>query len=218
MKTINLFALAVIAMGLTACGNQNTNPYVNAQYNNGLYGNQAGYGNYQGGCVPIQNGAFTFTAQGAQMNSAIILAGTLPANSTRPGTYGQVTMGGNMQVGMNQQGMIQYQPKMSSSGQIQIMVNPTGGTMSGTIQLSQTIVYQLMAMQAGGSQYYGQPGVTQPQQSQLCVQSLALDIVHTANYSYGSYSYGGMSMGFINQALVYLTLNNGQTIGPIPFY
>ena len=208
MKTINLLFISIVALGLTACGNQNNNPYANGY--NGIYGNQTGYnGVYQGGCVPLQSGGFGFTAQGAQMNGAIILAGTLPANSTRPGTYGQVAMGSQQMA--NQQGMIQYQPKISSSGQMQIVVNPSGGTMSGSIQLSQSIVYQLMSMQTGFN-----TGFNNQAQNQLCIQTVALDIVHTANVGFnGGF---GMSTGYINQALVYLTLNNGQTIGPIPFY
>jgi hypothetical protein len=150
------------------------------------------------------------------MNGAIILAGTLPANSTRPGQYGQVTMGGNMQM---MQGMIQYQPKMSQSGQIQISVSPQNGMMSGVVQLSQAFVFQLMSMQgfAGGgfqtNTFYGQN-----QQSQLCVSSMAFDIVHTTTAGLNQFQGFGMNTGTINQALVYLTLNNGQTLGPIPFY
>lgn len=202
MKTINTLIIGVLAIGLTACGNNNNNPYANGQ---GYYGNQTGYGSVtQGGCVPLTSGQLGFTAQNAQMNSAVILAGTLPANSTAPGAHGTVAMGSN---GMAQ-GMIQYQPKQSSYGVLQIAIAPQGGVMTGVVQLYPQVLMQL----TGG--YYPYNG---QQQNGLCVQSMSFDIVHTLQMSggYGGYTQG---YGFINQALVYLTLNNGQTVGPIPFY
>ncbi|MBS1958237.1 MAG: hypothetical protein JST80_02075 [Bdellovibrionales bacterium] len=205
MKTINNILLALLAVGLTACGNNNNNPYPNGQ---GYYGNQTGYyGATQGGCVPLTSGAFGFTATNAQMNSAIILAGTLPANSTSPGAHGTVAMGS---AGATQ-GLIQYQPKQSQYGTLQIAIAPQGGVMTGVVQLQPQVLYSLTGYNYGYGAYPNQ-------QSQLCVQSMSFDIVHTLQMSqagYGGYTQG---YGYINQALVYLTLNNGQTIGPIPFY
>lgn len=211
--------LFLVSLSLVGCGMQPQQPPMMGF--NGGFGQQAGFGggigfggNYPGGCAPIQSGAFGFTAQGAQMNGAIILAGTLPANSTQPGQYGQVTMGGNMQM---MPGMIQYQPKVSQSGQIQITVSPQNGVMTGVVQLSQAFVFQLMAMQGFNTNPY-----MINQQSQLCVTSMAFDIVHTTTAGYNTMpQFGqqfGMNTGFINQALVYLTLNNGQSLGPIAFY
>jgi hypothetical protein len=211
MKQFNLLLIAVTSLVLSACGMQNQNPAAFNQGFNQGFGGQTGFPigggmNQPGGCVPVQNGTFGFSAQGAQMNGAIILAGTLPANSTHPGQYGQVVMGNTMGATA---GMIQYQPKQSQSGVIQIMVSPQTGTMTGVVQLYPHISMQIAAMVGGYNPY-------QPTQNSVCVTSMAFDIVHTTTLSGGMMM--GMNTGFINQALVYLTLNSGQTIGPFAFY
>jgi hypothetical protein len=210
MKTFSqLFAFAIIALGLSACGANNNN---GLQYQNGQQGyyNQQGQwvqtgSGAQGGCVPLQS-ALTFSAQGPRISATDLLAGMLPANSRAPGQYGQVVMGG----GVVQQQQYGYAgsmmlTKQSQNGTIQLQV--TQGSVSGTLQLSPTITNQLMMM-GGQTQQY--PYNTGYNNSSVCVSSLAIDAVYSQGYN---------GQGYINQALVYLYLSNSQQpVGPIPLY
>ena len=213
MKTFSqLFAFAIIALGLSACGANNNNGY---QYQNGQQGYynsngqwvQTGYNGQQGGCVPLQS-ALTFSAQGPRISATDLLAGMLPANSRAPGQYGQVVMGG----GVVQQQQYGYAgsmmlTKQSSNGTIQLQV--TQGAVSGTLQLSPAITNQLM-YSTGGIQTQQYPYNNTGYNTSLCVSSLAIDAVYTQGYN---------GQGYINQALVYLYLSNSQQpIGPIPLY
>jgi len=207
-NVIKLFSIALVAVGLAACGNNNGQIVGYDAYGNPIYSNgtQTGYVG-QGGCVPLQS-ALTFTAQGASINSAVILAGMLPSNSTSPGQHGQVVMGS---------GMIQQQPynmyggygtmqlvKQSSNGTLQLQVSQN--MITGTLQLNPTIINQLMAASMTGYPYNGYGTNTG-----TCVTSIGLDAVYS--------TVQGMPQGTIIQALVYLYLNNGQVASqPIPLY
>lgn len=220
MKTLSkILGVTAVAFLLTACGsNAPVNP---ALMNNGVgggFGGQGGFGG-PGGCVPIQSGTFSFTAQGAAMNTAVMLAGNLPMNSTHPGQYGQVVMGGGF-MNTGGMGMIQYQPKQGVNGTIQLQASYSQGgpaTVSGMIQLSQSVVQQIYATMGGWGGGFQQQGM-----NNLCVSSIALDVVHTVlmnNNTWGTQ--GGFNnqpgTGQVNQALIYLYLNSGQPIGPIVF-
>ena len=106
MKVFNkIFGLALVTLIMTACGSSTpvTQP-VTATNGGGYYNQngqwvqtgQPGQPGYpvqgQGGCVPLQS-QLSFTANGAQMSSTSILAGSFPAQSGL-GSYGQVVMGG----------------------------------------------------------------------------------------------------------------------------
>ena len=222
MKTLTkLFGMALLASSLAACGSSTTTPYNAYNPYNG-YGNQTGYAG-QGGCVPIQNGSFSFSAQGAAMNNYLILAGNLPMNSTHPGQYGQVTLGGSGNMGGGGQ-MIQYSPVSGASGTIQMTASSGNGQamISGTIQINPYVIAQYAGM--SGMAYNGYNGLNNNQAgSQPCVQSIGFDIVHTivqnnfnpANYVGGGYAPPPPSAGQINRAVVYLYLNNGTVLPPI---
>lgn len=226
MKTLSkILGVAALASTLVACGsNAPVNP---ALVNNGYGPGVNGVGVGPGGCVPIQSGALSFTAQGAAMNTAVLLAGNLPMNSTHPGQYGQVVMGGG--IVNSGYGMIQYQPKQSQNGTIQLSASYAQGSMStvsGVIQLNQNVIQQIYATMG----YYGGMNTMQYPNNNMymnnvCVSSLALDVVQTILLNNNNYYYGtGMQQNFnqpgtgqVNQALVYLYLSSGQPVGPIVF-
>ncbi len=224
MKVLSkFFGVALIAMTLAACGTSTTTPVATNYGQLGYNGTgQTGFTG-QAGCVPIQSGSFSFTGQGASMNSAVLLAGNFPMNSPHPGQqFGQVTMGGSsFNTGG---GMIQYQPKQGQSGTLQLTSSSTmgQGTVSGQIQLSPAVIQQIMAMSGYMNGGYTNTYPGNYQQTNLCVNSIALDVVQTVisnnyNTQYGQPAYNQGGMGQINQALVYLYLNNGQPVGPIVF-
>ncbi len=217
MKVFNkVLGLAVLAIAMTACGNNqpisqpvtgtNTGGYYNQNgqwVQTGQPGQMNGGVQGQGGCVPLQS-ALTFTANGAQMSSTSILAGSFP-QQTGLGTYGQVMMGAS---GYGQgQGSIQYQPKQGQNGTLQLFAGSANGmgTVTGTIQLAPYIIQQLGGMQGN---------FQNPQQQGLCVNSIALWAVQTLS---GQTGMNVPQTGFINQAVVYLYLSNGQAVGPLQF-
>jgi hypothetical protein len=218
-NVVKLFAFAIVAIGLSACGSSNnqTGQYGQQGYRD-ANGNwvQTGYGANGNNCIsPGQPANLLFSVQGAAVNSAVILAGTLPQNSTRPGQYGQVVMG---QVQQQNYAGLQL-VKQSSSGTMQLSVGQ--GTVSGQIALSPAITAQLAGV-SQNQQYpsnnynsgYNNSGYNQ----QICITSLAIDAVYSATPTQGGYYQQQQNSGVINQALVYLTLSSGQTVGPIPFY
>ena len=226
MKNVTKLMMALIAIGLSACGTQNgTNGQQIVGYNqNGtpIYGNNYGVGG--NACITSMNQplSLSFTAQGIDAVQARFLAGNIPQFGTAAGQHGSVTLSGGMQ---QYPGSIQLQ-KQSVNGSINMTLNPQSRTASGMIQISpqalmnpvlglSNIMYQNMGGYGGYNQYpqqqYGQPGMS----SQLCVTSIGLDVVYVS--SYGGYSqypqYGQqMTTGSISQALVYLYLNNGQVV------
>ena len=230
MKTFTrLLSLAVVALALTACG-QNSQPLNYNQF--GLNNSGTGTIPTQGGCVPLQNGSFGFTATGASMNYGAFYAGNVPG----AGQFGQVVMGGNSFGGMGA-GMIQYQPKQSASGSLQIgaSLSQTGqANITGMIQLSPAVIQSVMYMSGGmygGGMYNGgmyNTGTTAPTNS-LCVSSIAIRAAQTLILNntnpYGTYNPYGNSgnygasggTGQIMAAMVYLYLNNGTPIGPFQF-
>ena len=201
------FALGLTLLVLVAgCGNTASNPNTIAGYNSlGQPVNSQGQviGGGVGSCVPLQTGTFSFTATGANVSATDILAGLLPAQSRSPGPHGQVIMG-NSSYGVGYGSGITL-TKQSSSGTLQVSV-ATGGTLTGTMQLNQSIIYSIMSTLGGGgyNPYGGTTGTN------LCVSTMAIDAVYSSNYGYGG-------QGQIIQALIYLTIN-GQSYGPIPFY
>jgi|GEM_PF-3354250 len=210
MKNLmKLFSIAVVAVGLAACGTNNNGQIVGYDaYGNPIYSNgtQTGYVG-QGGCVPLQS-ALTFTAQGASINSAVILAGMLPSGSTSPGQHGQVVMGGtaiqqqSYPYGYNYgYGALQL-IKQSSNGTLQLQVSQN--MITGTLQLNPAFISQMV----GG--YQMNYPYTYGNNAGTCVSSVAIDAVYS--------TVQGMPQGTIIQALVYLYLNNGQPVGPIPLY
>jgi hypothetical protein len=228
MKTFNqILLMSVVATSLVACGKQsNPDPNALALAQNGSYVNGQWVGGVggQGGCIPLNTGGYnpvnlSFSGTGVYETNAVILAGLLPANSTAPGAHGTITMGGGMN---NGGGMIQYSPKVSTSGMLQISSSTQGGSISGTIQLNPAIAQQIVSYYGGGMNTgYNTGGYNTGYNNTntgLCVQSVALDIVQNVILSTGyntGYSQGGY--GQVIQALVYLTLSNGQTTPPIVF-
>lgn len=212
MKNVTtLFAYAMIAIGLAACGNQNNGTqqgYYNAQGQWVQTGSTTNYGTVgAGGCVPLGQ-QLSFTIQGASVNSAVVLGGLLPANSTRPGQYGQAVMGGSMQQGYA--GGLTLVKQTYTGAMMQLSVN--SGSVSGMLQLDPSTLQQLMMM--GGAQTQQYPYNNQQNyNSGACISSIAIDVVYQAPVQTG-YSQQPMQ-GQIMQALVYLYMNNGQPIGPI---
>ena len=226
MKTLNqIFGAALVAMSLSACGS-NTNPYATSYnaFNNSGNGT-AGYTG-QPGCAPVQSGVIPFTVNGTMsiMNGVELLAGNLPQGNVHAGSYGQAIVGGSSMINQGG-GMIQYSPKQSSDGTLQMSASQTGA-LSGTIQLSPSRISQIMA-NAGYNTGYNNGynngyNTGMNTMSQVCVTSIGLDIVQTLSNSggyYGGYN-GGYTGGYnqmmntavINSALVYITLNTGGTI------
>lgn len=239
MKTFTrYFSLAVTALALSACG-QNPQPLNYNQF--GFNNNGTGMGQIptQGGCVPLQTGSFGFSANNASMSLGALYAGNVPGG----GQFGQVVMGGTSLGGMGA-GMIQYQPKQSPNGTIQLgaTVNQSGqANVTGMIQLApsviQTVMYASGAMWGGGfggmngMPTNGMPNTGMPQNTAgPCVSSIAIravqNVILNQTNPYGGYNpYGGMNnqigmaggTGQILRALVYLYLNNGTPIGPFEF-
>ena len=206
--TLKTLAVALVAVILTACGaSNNVNPYTSS-----YLGTQT---SAVGGCVPLQNGSFTFSATGATVYpDAAILAGTLPQQSLQPGAYGTVIMGGTTTAVA---GMITYQPKTSANGSIQLNAsgnNGAGGTVTGTIQMSGSVINQILS--SVGYNYSNTVAGTA--QTSICVQSIAIQAAVASNYSsYNTYQTQAGGSGIVSMANVYMTLNSGQTIGPISF-
>ena len=209
MKNLSkLLITGLIAIGLTACGAAQ-NPATT----------QTGYYNSAGQWVPggaVQTNAcissaqqtlsLGFTAQGARFNgNAGFYAGTLPQTHPMAGQYGTVTIGGAVQ---QTAGAIMLQ-KTSQSGTINMSINPQAGTASGSIQINPAALYQTGIMNYLYAGSYGNTGYN-PNPS-ICITSMALDVIYSASMSY----YGQASTGYINSALVYLYLSNGQVV-PMP--
>ena len=218
MKALNkILSVGLIAVAMTACGNQNAAQQQAAA----LAAAQAAALSGQGGCVPIQSGTFSFTGTGALESDAQLQVGYLPAMSTNPGHHGTVVMGGTMNTST---GMIQYQPKVSTNGTLQLTASPQGGMVSGMLQLNQAVVQQIMMYYSGYNTGYNTgytTGYPNTATTSLCVQSIALDVVQNVILSNTGYTtgyttgYSSPGYGQVIQALVYLTLSNGQTVGPI---
>jgi hypothetical protein len=211
MKSLfNFFGVALASVSLLGCGVNTANPVMMNGFNNGAF-NTAGPTN---GCIPVQAGTLSFNIQGASMNNALILAGNLPSNSPRPGQYGNVSMGGAGFGGAGG-GSIQYSPKTSFNGSLQIFAtgNNNGQTnISGMVSLSQIAISQILAYGStyGGNGMYNPGNPHQNSLQSICASSIGLSIVHQTFFNgYGT------GMGQIFQAQIYLTLNNGVPLPPI---
>lgn len=234
MKTwTKLLSMACAALALSACG-QNAQPLNYNQFGLNNPGGGAGGVPTQGGCVPLQTGAFGFTANGAAMSYGALYAGNVPG----AGNYGQVTMGGNSLGGMGA-GMIQYQPKQSASGSLQLgaVLNQSGqANVTGMIQLSPAVIQSVMYMSGGiwngGMNGMPNTGIPNTGTAGPCVSSIAIraaqNLILNNMNPYGTYNpYGGMAnngnigvgggTGQILTAMVYLYLNSGTPVGPFQF-
>ena len=230
MKTFTrFFSLAVTALALSACG-QNAQPLSYNQF--GLNNNGFGTGQIptQGGCVPLQTGSFGFSATNASMNTGALYAGNIPG----AGQFGQVAMGGTSLGGMGA-GMIQYQPKQSGNGTLQLgaTLNQSGqANITGMIQLAPSVIQTVMYASGGmwGGMNTGMNGGMPTNTTGPCVSSIAIrayqNLILNQNNPYGGYNpYGGMTnqmgvtggTGQILNALVYLYLNSGTPVGPFVF-
>ncbi len=214
MKNLSKLLMAgLIAIGLSACGTA-TNP--NGQqiigYNqNGtpIYGNN-GIGMMGGNaCITSMNQplSLSFTAQGIDAVQARFFAGNIPQFGTAAGAHGTISLSGGMQ---QTAGSISMQ-KQSANGSINMTLNPAARTASGMIQISPQILYQYGVMNSMYSNTGYNNGYNTGMNSQVCVTSIALDVVYVSSYS-GANMYGQMSTGSISTALVYLYLNNGQVV------
>lgn len=222
MKNLTKILMAVIAVGLTACGTAN-NPQTGYYNQSGQWIPTNGT-NYYGGSTCItstsQQISLSFTAQNVDFNgNAGLYAGNLPAGHPMQGAHGTVTLSGGMIQQMGGSIMLQ---KQSQAGSIQMSVNPSARSASGQIMITPQALYNTGIMNflySGYNNYgsYPQTGYPQtgyPSQS-LCVTNIALDVVYTASTGY----YSTTSNGYINSALVYLYLSNGQIVPmPVQFY
>lgn len=211
MKNLNKLLMAgLIAIGLTACGTSQ-NPTTTGYYNQNGQWVPNNTGVMMGGSACIssaqQSLSIGFTAQGVRFNgNAGFYAGALPQTHPMAGQYGTVSVGGSVQQTM---GSIMLQ-KSSQAGNLQMSINPQQGTASGSIQINPAALYQTGIMNflySGNQQYGGNYNAT----PSLCVTSVGLDVIYSASMSYN----GQPSTGYINSALVYLYLNNGQVV-PMP--
>jgi hypothetical protein len=208
MKTlITVIHFAMLALMATACGSSNTTDPNAALYNQSVYGSS-------GTQTLTPGGAISFTVSGAQVSQTGIYAGYLPTNSTYPGTHGSVIMGTSTLVNTGYSyGSSLSVSKTSSTGLLQLQI--MNGAVTGEIQLTPQVSYALMAYMPQGYTNYGNSPYTSaysggyPSTGLLTVSAVGIDAVYTNTNGY---------TGYINQALVYLTMSTGQTVGPIPFY
>ena len=107
---IRCLAMALAALAFAGCGSNN-NAAQTAAAQAAAAAAAASQTGLSGatGCIPISNGGFSFTGTGVSINpDAYLLAGTLPATSLTPGTYGTVVMGATS--APSGIGAVQYQP------------------------------------------------------------------------------------------------------------
>jgi hypothetical protein len=236
MKTSGLgFALALM---LSACGQNGANT-ANLGYNT-VGGNGAFPNGSNVGCSAI-GAPIGFTGTGASVESWLLLAGTIPQNAYRAGSYGNINVtstfnpaqftGLNVGLGIgsvNSPHSVNFQ-KSSSSGTIAVslMYNPLNGQMSGTsdlngyIQLNPTIAQSLqMSLSYGntfGQQQFPVTNTPASFNQGLCIQSVAVHAVIQQPGTGGFSTFGGnTSTGTLIAASVYVYINN-QAYGPIPF-
>ncbi len=227
-----------LALLLSACG-QNGQNTANLGYN--TVGGSGAYPNgTTAGCSPIGS-PIGFTGTGASVDSWLLLAGTIPQNAYRAGSYGNVNVtasfnpglftGLNMGMGIgnvNSPYSVNFQ-KSSASGTVAVslMYNPLNGQMNGTsdlngyIQLNPSIAQSLqMSLSFGnvfGQQQFPVTNTPASFNTGLCIQSVALHAVIQQPASSGFSTFGGnTSTGTLVSANVYVYINN-QAYGPIPF-
>jgi len=217
MKTWKqVFGAAFISLSLSACGMNNMNPMMMNGLGTGFGNGFNTAGTMVNGCVPVQAGALSFSIQGASMNNSLIVAGNLPSNSPQPGQYGNVSMGGAGNAGFGAGGgSIQYSPRTGLNGSLQLFAsgaNSGQANVSGMIQLSQTVISQVLAYAStyGGNGAFNPSNPYQNSLQSICVSSIGLRVVHQTFFN-GF----GTGMGQIFQAQIYLTLNNGVPLPPI---
>ena len=157
-------------------------------------------------CQPlVVNGTenlISFSGTGITLNSTQILAGTLPSSDAFSGIHGSMSIGSD-----GKAGSIQFSPKSSAYGQIQFSAtaNGTDSTLSGNIQLTDVAVQAIVSIAGANAMVCG----------------ISLDVVQSLqDPSLNSASTGSLptsGIGYINQAMVYITLSNGQVLGPLSF-
>ena len=195
MKNLSKLLMAgLIAIGLTACGAAQT-PVATTYgqqivgYNpNGtpIYGAAGGTACFTMG-QPLTLG---FSAQGIDVVQARFFAGNIPQFGTAAGAHGQLTLGGGFQ---QTPGSISLTKNSMTGSTINMTLNPQARTASGNIQISAA---DLMNPNLGliNSMYYNSYNTgyntgynNGAVNSQMCVTSVAMDVVYVASY-YGGYS------------------------------
>lgn len=211
MKNLTqLLSVGLIAIGLTACGNnQNTGTGYydqNGNFVQGVNPNILGTNNCINGTNQNQL-SLSFTGSAASFSPGSFMAGSLPASFPMPGNYGTMTMSGGVS---NTAGSINLQ-KQTYSGTLNLSINPNARTVSGTVLISANALYNTGIM---NYLYNYQQPTTTGQTGQVCVTSIGLYTIYSAQTGY----YNTGSTGFINTALLYLTINgNTPIMTPIQF-
>lgn len=233
MKPLIHLTAAFAFIALTAgCGTSTQqNPALLNQ--TGFNGQGVYTNNYSNGCVPLASGQIPFSAQGVTIDNTKLLAGQLPASQLYPAnTYGTVTLGGGYAPNYGAGGVTLM--KQSALGSIQINAYSTAnmqqqypqqqypqqnvgasGNITGVIQLSQTVIQNILAQQGyaamNNNQYnnqynntYNTPYNAAYNLNSICVRSVGIYTVHQTVPSYN----GMQSTGQILGALVFLYLNN----------
>ncbi len=235
MKTKNTIMFALFSMALAACGNgSNSANTLNGLSNTGTLG--------VGGCAPI-SGQLPFTVQGGAMDDLDVVGGNNPYNSIHPGTWGQSVMGGSgvaisttpivnngygygngtyVFTKQSYQGTITLQLQTNYRyiiGQPQLaLIGGNTPVISGVIALSSSVAQVLQASAgyfSATTPFYG--------------TSLPYGTIQPAYNGFGTYPAAGCvtnvgfdavvdpSSGTLDQAVVYLYMNNSGTPTPIVF-
>ncbi len=202
--TQSLF-IGVFAISLAACGSNKSNTTTGMGVGAGGYYNPVTGQWTSGGCAPLSSGQISFTIQGASVSNTQILGGPMPGGT---GSYGTSTVGTGAGYGYGY-GYGGYGGsslmKSSNTGTLTLS-SISAGSVTGSIQLSQYALSMLMSSSGG----YGGYGTTGYGASGLCVSGVSVNAVYTNAQDAYPYS------PFINQALVYLTINGSQIL--VPFY
>ena len=138
-------------------------------------------------CAPLQSGHLFFSASDASVNAVQILSGTLPDNSTSPGTHGTLSLT-EISALSGDPSAKTFESFLSDTGSIKMELSP-GNQVSGSITLSDPVIAYLLKENPKSD----------------CVTSLALDAVTGAESPNGKPTR-------ILQAIAYLTLSNGRIV------
>jgi len=219
MKTLmKIIPAALVAISLSACGNNNA-AQLAAQQAALAASQQYGSGS---SCISqgVQTMSVSFSDSNATLyQNAVLVAGNLPGGAPHPGQYGQMVVGGGVAGAGTGGTSVQFSPKNSASGMMQLYM--TGTALSGTLTFTQPVVTALL--QASGSYYNTyNPAYPNYNTQNICITSIGIDAAVSVS-TYNNYNTGyttgyGTSTGTVIQALVYVTLSNGQSFGPIPYY
>lgn len=188
----NLFGIVVVALSLSACGNNTGTTYTNATGQSCNTSTGVCSGNpilTGGGSASIASGMIGFTLNNPSFNQVLttMVGGTVPTSGAfYGGNYGQAFVGTATSTATGVP--VQYSPKQSvANGQFSIY--GTSGSLTGTIQLGQIPMQALMAV--GGQN--------------ATITNIGVYIIQSPASTYGTYAF------VINEVHVYFYVNGSNT-------